>query len=98
MPLHNNALKIIQKQEEHLNIANHLNDWYKSHKISPKKIKIDNNEYYLLTDYNGNNDSNYRIIFDPLTSCFGLEMLDDENTSEIILDMQHSLSDVIENM
>ncbi len=93
----NNIENFIKKQENGI-LDKSLKDWYIAHKILPKLIIIDNQEFYLITNHNGVNDANYRIFFDPLKTTFGLEFLDEIGNSIIIENGITDLNEALNNM
>lgn len=92
-----NIENFIKEQEVKI-LDKNLKNWYIVHKILPKQITIENQNLYLITDHNGIDDSNYRIFLNPLTKTFGLEFIDYNNNSIIILDGIIDLNDVLNNM
>ena len=62
-------------------LAPHHKLWFEEHLIVPHQIDLslkDNGEgeitLWLVTDHVGNNDSSYRIVYDPEHDMFGLEV------------------------
>jgi hypothetical protein len=81
-----------------------LKEWLMCHVIEPKKIKIAANldgktwtEVWLVTDNKSDNDSSYRIVFDPGINTFGLECTLDSGL-EWYMGAYGSLSETIEKM
>src|SRR5258706_728437 len=57
-------------------------EWFDAHRIEPRLISLAHDsdgasreDFWLLTDHTGSNDSPYRIVFDPNLSRFGRECL-----------------------
>ena len=92
-----NIEKYIKEQEKSLS-ESYLKDWYFSHKIPLRKCNINGKNIYLLTDFTGINDSNYRIFINPETLKFGLEFLDKLNRSVIIEEDVVNLKDLLYNI
>ncbi|MGN0929299.1 MAG: hypothetical protein ACI4N3_01525 [Alphaproteobacteria bacterium] len=92
-----NIEEFIKEQEEKLP-ESHLKDWYFSHKIPLKMCNINGKNIYLLTDFTGINDSNYRIFINPESLKFGLEFLDNLNRSFIIEEDVIDLKDLLDNI
>ena len=60
--------------------------WFKAHAIPPKKIELlkdletlETIFVWLITDHKNDTPSNYRIVFNPETTQFGLEMTMESN-------------------
>lgn len=62
-------------------------DWLLAHLCDPHEIEVYSNEdrqsqliVWAITEHNGDNDGNYRIVYDPATNCFGLEETSEDGT------------------
>jgi hypothetical protein len=74
-------------EQEILKIKNpSLVEWFKTYAIKPKKIELIKNletletmSVWLLTDHKNDNHSNYRVVYNPKTNLFGLEMTMQDN-------------------
>ena len=84
-------------------LPNHLIDWVKSHLISPQKIEllaadnfIDKKIYWLVTDHTGEEDSNYRVVYDE-NGQFGLEM-ETEDGQHILIGMYGDFISTVKSM
>lgn len=65
---------------EIVSLSGNLKEWAEEHGIEPKLIELivdldedKKSEFWLVTDDTGHNDSSYRIAFNAMTDCFGLE-------------------------
>jgi len=62
-------------------IDKRLRDWLEQHIVSPRLVILSTDpdgtisrEFWLVTDEVGHKDSSYRIVYDPQTQKYGLEM------------------------
>lgn len=56
-------------------------EWVRAHLIEPRPVRFaidaegtELKDFWLVTDHVGNQDSSYRVAYDPSTDGFGLEM------------------------
>ena len=63
-------------------------DWLLSHLCEPMEITVYSNEdrqtqlyVWAVTNHTGEKDGIYRVVYDPTTNCFGLEMSSEDGTN-----------------
>ena len=91
-------MEVLLKEQEDKILDKNLKNWYIAHKILPKRITIENQNLYLITDYNGVDDANYRIFLNPTNNTFGLDFLDKNDNSIIIEENIANLNEILENL
>lgn len=91
-------------KEEMIKMPEHFVRWLRAHLIEPKKAVLFKDffstemaEYWLVTDHNGVEDSNYRIIYSEVDSLFGLEMTTKDGKS-VMMGIYGGFTETVENM
>ena len=85
-------------------LPQHIREWTEKHLITPRKVFLFTDpegnykkEFWLVTDHNGHEDSNYRLVYDATEECFGLE--NTLNTGiEWMMGLYAGFSETIEGM
>jgi hypothetical protein len=83
----------------------HIKKWFTDHIISPKIISIvdpldssKSQNYWLITDHNGIEDSGYRVVHSTEKECwFGMEMTTNKEES-VFLGFYGDLNETLESI
>jgi hypothetical protein len=91
-------------QETLPSLKPHLHSWVQQHLIQPRKIKLSldsdghtSNDFWLITDHNGKDDSSYRVVYDADEQVFGLEVTL-ETGIEWYMGASGTFAEAVENM
>lgn len=85
-------------------LAIHLRDWFLSHQTAPRRVTLskeqdggDEEEFWLITDHTGTENSSYRIVFDDELGAFGISSQMASGV-DYLLGIYGSLSETIESL
>ena len=86
------AQKEIDSQSVDLSgLPNNIGAWFLQHRVPIKKITLSRDpdgtnpeDFWLVTDHTGNDDTTFRIIYDDLEKKFGYECLMENDVSYFI--------------
>lgn len=94
--------KEIEKGLEKLNSP--LKEWVIAHLIQPRTIKLytgfssdEQQDFWLITDHIGNNDSSYRVVYSKERNSFGLEV-EMENGRNVMMGFYGDFATATESM
>lgn len=85
-------------------LAPHFREWIKHHLIVPRKVRLaiasdgkERNEYWLVTDNVGIDDTSYRVVYDDVEKSFGL-VCTLESGIEWCMGLYGEFSETVENL
>jgi hypothetical protein len=85
-------------------LSEEYRNWFESHRIEPRVISLAHapdglkyDDFWLITDHTGQNDSSFRVFYDEAKDQFGRECLL-ENDVPLLLALYPSLEEVLDDI